>query len=144
MIRQTLFGASHFRAFKAGSFVPPDRRKYFRSKQLSCPSCLACHFTRRASRERLRGLYSWKQIETRQLESLESLTESAEAARNPHREPEVVAPFFSSVSQVNKVLEDANDDYNLSHTAQMNLVFFQDRLPRCSQWIPRLFRRAPR
>ena len=24
-----------------------------------------------------------------------------------------------------KVLEDANDEYNLSHTAQMNLVFFQ-------------------
>ena len=28
--------------------------------------------------------------------------------------------------QVQKVLEDANDEYNLSHTAQMNLVFFQD------------------
>jgi len=27
---------------------------------------------------------------------------------------------------VQKVLEDANDDYNLSHTAQMNLVFFQE------------------
>ena len=30
------------------------------------------------------------------------------------------------MSEVQKVLEDANDDYNLSHTAQMNLVFFQE------------------
>ncbi|CAK8985673.1 unnamed protein product [Durusdinium trenchii] len=30
-------------------------------------------------------------------------------------------------TKVQKVLEDANDDYNLSHTAQMNLVFFQEQ-----------------
>lgn len=32
--------------------------------------------------------------------------------------------------------EDANDDYNLSHTAQMNLVFFQD----CVEHINRIAR----
>ncbi|CAJ1374166.1 unnamed protein product [Effrenium voratum] len=39
-------------------------------------------------------------------------------------------------TKVNKVLEDANDDYNLSHTAQMNLVFFQD----CVEHINRIAR----
>ena len=35
-------------------------------------------------------------------------------------------PETAAVNQVQKVLEDANDEYNLSHTAQMNLVFFQE------------------
>ncbi|CAL1172366.1 unnamed protein product, partial [Cladocopium goreaui] len=39
-------------------------------------------------------------------------------------------------TKVQKVLEDANDDYNLSHTAQMNLVFFQD----CVEHINRIAR----
>ena len=39
-------------------------------------------------------------------------------------------------AKVQKVLEDANDDYNLSHTAQMNLVFFQD----CVEHINRIAR----
>ncbi|CAE7211449.1 DNAH6 [Symbiodinium sp. KB8] len=39
-------------------------------------------------------------------------------------------------TKVQKVLEDANDEYNLSHTAQMNLVFFQD----CVEHINRIAR----
>ena len=43
----------------------------------------------------------------------------------------MVARFSPCSRQVQKVLEDANDDYNLSHTAQMNLVFFQEGIPSC-------------
>jgi len=39
-------------------------------------------------------------------------------------------------TKVHKMLEDANDEYNLSHTAQMNLVFFQD----CVEHINRIAR----
>merc|ERR1719199_2234256 len=45
-------------------------------------------------------------------------------------------------NKVTKQLEDANDEYNLSHTAQMNLVFFKD----CVEHIARISRifRQPR
>jgi dynein heavy chain len=42
-------------------------------------------------------------------------------------------------NKVTKQLEDANDEYNLSHTAQMNLVFFKDCLEHISR-IARIFR----
>jgi dynein heavy chain len=42
-------------------------------------------------------------------------------------------------NKVTKQLEDANDDYNLSHTSQMNLVFFKDCIEHISR-IARVFR----
>jgi len=42
-------------------------------------------------------------------------------------------------TKVQKQMEDANDEYNLSHTAQMNLVFFRDCLEHISR-ISRVFR----